>query len=65
MPKIKVSLPQRARLRGVCVACALGDATSFILNMIVRPCRSTLSLDPEALEGRLSKGGSRREAIDG
>jgi hypothetical protein len=46
MPKIKVSLPQRARLRGVCVACALGDATSFILNMIVRPCRSTLSFDP-------------------
>jgi len=47
MPKITVSLPQRARLRGVCVACALGDATSFILNMIVRPRGS----QREAIDG--------------
>ena len=32
----------------------------LLIKLIVRPCRSTQSLDPEALEGRLSKGGSRR-----
>jgi len=37
----------------------------LLIKLIVRPCRSTQSLDPEALEGRLSKGGSRREALDG
>ena len=52
MPKIMVSLAQRG-------------TPSLIINMIVRPCRSTLRLSKggsrrEALEGRLSKGGSRR-----
>ena len=27
---------------------------------VIWPCRQTLSLDPEALEGRSSKGGCRR-----
>ena len=44
MPKIMVSLAPRGAL-------------SFIINMIVRPSRSTQSFDPEALDGRLSTGG--------
>jgi hypothetical protein len=46
MPKIMVSLAPRG-------------APSFIINLIDRPSHSTLSLDPEALEGRFSKGGFR------
>jgi hypothetical protein len=51
MPKIMFSLPQRQRLCGVRASRAPHRTLSFIINMIVRPCRSTL---------RLSTGGSRR-----
>jgi hypothetical protein len=47
-----VSLTQRRRLCGVCA----GWPNIFYYKYD----RSTLSFDPEALEGRPSKGGSRR-----